>query len=641
RIQVSRDEQAKTLQRIRKADAHRRERLERSIKAKDKLVERIRAKRVRSSKAVVFRRSRWTREKKAMLQMTGSWVGETGRRATSRCIITALNAEVGGSLSSSVTQPTLPSTSTLTSEVRSHLIQRSDESDQDLRSPSFRSEGMPIPWGASGKSTSHHPGCQHRQPKSDEEERSAVHDGDNNVDRLTFHTAPASLRCDRIIDAETGELLELRRRRWKFPLMSTRARTVGSISFGGIHPGYTTDRQINGVHSVTVPEQVDQWRVVWHEGKGVNEGNWGNNPHPKNCAARVEWVQDGGKTCCQTWKDNECKRRRHECGEGCSCGCKRDGNDACVSQCGVRSRRGGWTEAESNRSPGCGTRIGDDQANTSGTQAASASCSDSTMSLEGNVTIPATPIPLPRGRHKKGPCNRNGRASPARRAKDVNSGVTLPVLDTHHQKGREEPPTPRVTARPVSPFWITCPQEPPWFSHRSAAHTADRSPHSTNTSRDSEGCDRDDAFGNASSGGRETGNAFEVKTDANAEGSSTQARNISGGRSADSGKRDPSAASSLTMDTSPDGRVRKNMVEAQKIRDRYLSQLQHMIMAENAEEDRRAVALRFAAGHPLRIKRLQLRHEKERAEKRALIRWIRRDIELIVVQKMAALGLIR
>lgn len=58
------------------------------------------------------------------------------------------------------------------------------------------------------------------------------------------------------------------------------------------------------------------------------------------------------------------------------------------------------------------------------------------------------------------------------------------------------------------------------------------------------------------------------------------------------------------------------------------SQLQQMIMAETTEEDRRAAALRFAVGHPLRIERLQLRHEKEREEKRALISWIRRDIEV-------------
>lgn len=52
-------------------------------------------------------------------------------------------------------------------------------------------------------------------------------------------------------------------------------------------------------------------------------------------------------------------------------------------------------------------------------------------------------------------------------------------------------------------------------------------------------------------------------------------------------------------------------------------------MDESVEEDRRAAALCRAAGHPLRSKRLQLRHEKEREEKRTLINWIRKDIEVI------------
>lgn len=58
------------------------------------------------------------------------------------------------------------------------------------------------------------------------------------------------------------------------------------------------------------------------------------------------------------------------------------------------------------------------------------------------------------------------------------------------------------------------------------------------------------------------------------------------------------------------------------------SQVQQMIMDESVEEDHRAEALARAAGHPLRSKRLQLRHEQEREEKRILINWIRKDIEV-------------
>lgn len=59
RIQVSRDEQAKTVRRIRRAEVHRRERLERSIKAKDDLFERMKAERAKNSKAVISARWRW------------------------------------------------------------------------------------------------------------------------------------------------------------------------------------------------------------------------------------------------------------------------------------------------------------------------------------------------------------------------------------------------------------------------------------------------------------------------------------------------------------------------------------------------------------------------------------------------------
>lgn len=53
-----------------------------------------------------------------------------------------------------------------------------------------------------------------------------------------------------------------------------------------------------------------------------------------------------------------------------------------------------------------------------------------------------------------------------------------------------------------------------------------------------------------------------------------------------------------------------------------------MIMDECAEEVCRAAALEKAGGHPLRSRRLQLQHERERQEKRTLINWIRKDTEV-------------
>ena len=59
RILVSREEQAKTLQRIRRAEAYKRKLLECSIEAKDQLADEIKASRARNSKAVVLARLRY------------------------------------------------------------------------------------------------------------------------------------------------------------------------------------------------------------------------------------------------------------------------------------------------------------------------------------------------------------------------------------------------------------------------------------------------------------------------------------------------------------------------------------------------------------------------------------------------------
>lgn len=61
---------------------------------------------------------------------------------------------------------------------------------------------------------------------------------------------------------------------------------------------------------------------------------------------------------------------------------------------------------------------------------------------------------------------------------------------------------------------------------------------------------------------------------------------------------------------------------------RFPRQLHQMIVEEGRDEHCREAALLRAAGHPLRRSRLQLRHDRERKDKRALIGWIRKDIEV-------------
>ena len=58
------------------------------------------------------------------------------------------------------------------------------------------------------------------------------------------------------------------------------------------------------------------------------------------------------------------------------------------------------------------------------------------------------------------------------------------------------------------------------------------------------------------------------------------------------------------------------------------SQLQQMVLEERAEEKRRLAAIREVARHPLRLRRLRLRHDRERKGKQVLISWIRTDIEV-------------
>ncbi|CAM9244020.1 unnamed protein product, partial [Hapterophycus canaliculatus] len=649
RIQVSREEQVKALQRIHRAEVYRRERLERFIKTKDDLVDRIKAERIKNSKAVAFERLRWKKEKKAVRKKSESWAslhavmssvrsGESSRRTPSRCSITVLKTDGGGSLSSSLTQPTLPSPTPLPLKVRSKHIQSFDEPHQDSKFPGFRDErGPPVsrPRGAWYMNTINHPGyyCRHQEPGQEEE--SEVHRGTDTAYNITSQTAPASVRCGRITDAETGEPLELKRRQWKFPLKSSRARTVGSIGISRVDAGDSADvkkERIRKTRCHALYEehvQVDEWQGLWYEREGVDGDTGENKSLSIHIAVGGKGVGDAAEACARATGGGEWKERRENCSGGCGCGYDGDGNNAFVSQCGVCSRRKPLAQAESSSYLGDSNGTDRNRPNASGTQDEPALCSNSEMDSEGNTTLFNVPSPSPRGCRITRPYTTEGGARLAGRTKSCGSSLALPGLHSQPQQGRLEPPTPRAAERPVSPFWMPCPQEPPWFSQRLATSSADRSLDSTQTS----------SIGG--SNGRNDGVMMAGNVGRNAEGSTSQSRDLSGGWSTGSGKREASAESSSATDTAPEGRIRKKMVEAQKIRDRYLSQLQHMVMMENAEEDRRAAALRFAAGHPLRIRRLRLRHEKEREEKRALISWIRRDIELIVVQKMAAFGLIR
>ena len=129
---------------------------------------------------------------------------------------------------------------------------------------------------------------------------------------------------------------------------------------------------------------------------------------------------------------------------------------------------------------------------------------------------------------------------------------TPPVPGRERGQGRREPPTPRSTERARSPFWVPPPQQPPPCFMPSPSLEAARS--------------------SVTPGGASGGSAEGATS-----GGSHEAAETGGGEPPPIGvcagveKGDASAeAFEAMMDAAPDERVRRNMMQAQSIRDRYL-----------------------------------------------------------------------
>lgn len=104
---------------------------------------------------------------------------------------------------------------------------------------------VPLLRVSKGKKTGNNPG----QP-TQEHERGVT--GRQRALSATFptpQTAPASLRCARVTDAETGEPLELRRRHWVPPVPSVRSSSARPMGDSGAWIGNTTFIAADGTNS--------------------------------------------------------------------------------------------------------------------------------------------------------------------------------------------------------------------------------------------------------------------------------------------------------------------------------------------------------------------------------------------------------
>lgn len=192
--------------------------------------------------------ARWKRERAAIREKPEAWAslhtaagssssssrGWGSSRAPSGCLNTAFSGqdEDGGSLSSSLTpQDKLSRASSSTprqkqGEPQHHPLRRGS---RPRNHPGLDNEPP-----ASPSRVSQHPVSLERKYNASAhrvEERPLEHlrHGAPAEDPTVTlpQTAPSSLLCGSITDAETGETLELRRRRWEFPQPRRRAGTAG------------------------------------------------------------------------------------------------------------------------------------------------------------------------------------------------------------------------------------------------------------------------------------------------------------------------------------------------------------------------------------------------------------------------------
>ena len=160
----------------------------------------------------------------ASLHAAGSSWGSS--RAPSGCLnTTAFSGEdSSGSLASSLTRDPLSLASPTTSQRREPQHHRRRHNRSPCYHPGRASEASLERHSASARLVEKH---QRDPPR---------HGATEDVAGLVPKTAPASLLCRGITDAETGEPLELRHRRWEFPSPSRRADTAGRRGGGSDGP---------------------------------------------------------------------------------------------------------------------------------------------------------------------------------------------------------------------------------------------------------------------------------------------------------------------------------------------------------------------------------------------------------------------
>lgn len=84
----------------------------------------------------------------------------------------------------------------------------------------------------------------------------------------------------------------------------------------------------------------------------------------------------------------------------------------------------------------------------------------------------------------------------------------------------------------------------------------------------------------------------------------------------------------------------KMMQHVQYLHDKSVDEFMSALAAEDVEESQRIKEERSVPEGPSRV-RMLLRHEKERRKRRAMLEAVRDDFELVLVQHMARLGLVR
>ncbi|CAB1118675.1 unnamed protein product [Ectocarpus sp. CCAP 1310/34] len=452
-------------------------------------------------------------------------------------------------------------------------------------------------------------------------QRKLVELGDGgNANGRAPRTTPAHLFCGNIADAETGERLELIRRRWEFPEPGGRTSTAGP-------PG-------DGVEAMDCPGP---------RGESATSGRERSLADSVECG---DWI---GLWCGEKESDEE---RERQTSTSIPCGPDRVNISQAETRVrggvGRRYRSGDWErwhdkEGEGTERPGgcdvlaphdakgngdyhydyrydpdsvednddfCGLRGRRHLQSTTETKARTIFANTNGVGSNHKPTSPFSPSV---GRRKRPFTTGGGSSVPVANNQHGGgsgsgaSSVTF-ATDMLNHPSHQEPPTPRSTKRVMSPFWVPPPQEPPLLCREIAKMT------SALAAGWPGGTAENESRGNDSSLSLGRGRY-----------KSSPIRKREGKWPLESSDDAMATFSSAAGTVQEDERVRRTMLQAQEMRDRYFRQ---MIKDECAEEACRAAALAKAGGHPLRSKRLQLQHERERQEKRTLINWIRKDTEV-------------